>query len=428
MTETLARAEKPTALSHPEISSAEATAPTGTPNSPDETPSAPALPRVSSLAKSSTLHATKWALVIASIYILSELGSFAGLPATQMLFAAIFGLAIALSGRVSLTIPKPVQLSTQALIGVVMGGYMEFGQLKTLGPLVGPILLITAATLLISFAAGWALFRLVPDISLCTAVLGTAAGGSAAVVSLAEDLRADCRVVAFMQYFRLVLIVATTPLLVAWVFGAVPKGDSHRMRLNASFLNHYRCPSDGQRLCLITGRGDWLAGLCIAIVLCVIGIKLGQLLRFPSPATLGPMIVTAVVTSLGLSHGYVPEGILKELLFILIGLDVGLRFTRKALRQVWQIFPAILVTTVALSIVTAVIPAIAAVLLHVPQTDMYLATTPGGINAVIATASSVQSNMPLVASTQSLRLIMLVLALPLLARHLAKTVPVSPKT
>ncbi|ADG97252.1 membrane protein AbrB duplication [Segniliparus rotundus DSM 44985] len=398
---------------------------TALPRPPERSPAdtAPGLRRSRSSAKQHALSASKWAAAILGVYALAELGSFAGLPATQILFAAVLGAVVALSGRNWLVMPKKTQVATQALIGVVMGGYMQLGQLKTIGPLIGPIVVITAITLVLSIVTGWAFFRLVPGVSLGTAVLGTLAGGSAAVISAAEDLGADCRVVAFMQYFRVILIVATTPFLVAWVFGAVPKSDSRRTDLNANFFEHYRCPHNDQYFCIVTGRGDWLAGMCIAIVLCIVGVKLGQLIKLPSPATLGPMILTAIVTSTGISHGYAPDGILKELLFILIGLDVGLKFTRKSLRQVWRLFPAILVATITLAVVTALIPALMANALHVPQTDMYLATTPGGINAVIATASTVESNMPLVASTQSLRLIMLVVVLPLLARHLAKGWP-----
>lgn len=388
---------------------------------PDAPPAGPVPTKRKILAKKKLAGSAKWATVVLGVFVLAEFGASAGLPATQMLFAAVLGLGMALTGRPWVTVSKRTQMGTQALIGVVMGGYMQFSQIKNLGPLIGPIFGITFVTLLLSIVAGWVFFRVVKGVSLCTAVLGTMAGGSAAMISAAEDLNADSRVVAFMQYFRLVLIVATTPFLVTWVFGAVPSGDSRGMNLAANFFEHYRCPHDARYLCVVTGRGDWLAGVCIAAALCVVGVKLGRLLRLPSPATLGPMILTAVVTSLGVSHGYAPDGMFKEVLFILIGLDVGLKFTRRSLLQVWRLFPAILVTTVALAVATAVIPALAAIALHVPQTDMYLATTPGGINAVIATASSVDSNMPLVASTQSLRLIMLVVILPLLARQLAKT-------
>ncbi len=44
------------------------------------------------------------------------------------------------------------------------------------------------------------------------------AGGSAAIVGAAEDLGADARMVAFMQYLRLALVVLTMPLLVRFAF------------------------------------------------------------------------------------------------------------------------------------------------------------------------------------------------------------------
>ena len=50
----------------------------------------------------------------------------------------------------------------------------------------------------------------------------------------------------------------------------------------------------------------------------------------------------------------------------------------------------------------------------VPLSDAYLATTPGGINAVVASAAgSAEADMALIATVQSLRLIIVVLALPL---------------
>ncbi|MGL6234486.1 MAG: AbrB family transcriptional regulator [Segniliparus sp.] len=387
------------------------------PAAPAETP--PHREQQRLLTKKKALSALKWTAVLCGVYLLAEVGKYAGLPAAQMLIATALGLAVALSGKVWLTIPKQTQMGTQALIGVVMGGYMQLGELRALGPLITPILILTLTTLLLSIFSGWALARFSP-IDRTTAALGMMAGGSAAVISAAEDLDADPRIVAFTQYFRLVLIVMTTPFLVTWAFGTVPASDARR--LSFAFLDQYRCQGHDsvQYVCLLTGRGDWLAGVCIAVVLCIAGIKLGKAVRLPSYALLGPMVLTAVVSSLGISHGFAPDGIFKELLFILVGLDVGLRFTKDSLRRVWRLFPMICFATVALSTATALIAALAAMATGVPMTDMYLATTPGGINAVVATASSVKANMPLVASAQSLRLLMLVIVLPLLARQLTK--------
>jgi uncharacterized membrane protein AbrB (regulator of aidB expression) len=54
----------------------------------------------------------------------------------------------------------------------------------------------------------------------------------------------------------------------------------------------------------------------------------------------------------------------------------------------------------------------------IPFTEAYLATTPGGINAVLATAESTGTNVPLVSTVQSLRLFVVVLAVPLVVRAL----------
>ncbi|MFE0877193.1 AbrB family transcriptional regulator [Streptomyces smyrnaeus] len=48
-------------------------------------------------------------------------------------------------------------------------------------------------------------------------------------------------------------------------------------------------------------------------------------------------------------------------------------------------------------------------LVHIPLADAYLATTPGGINAVLATAVATHANVPLISGVQSLRLVAMVL-------------------
>jgi uncharacterized membrane protein AbrB (regulator of aidB expression) len=54
--------------------------------------------------------------------------------------------------------------------------------------------------------------------------------------------------------------------------------------------------------------------------------------------------------------------------------------------------------------------------MHIPLMDAYLATTPGGINAVLATAVATHADLPLISSVQSLRLFAVVLVTPPLLR------------
>ena len=51
-----------------------------------------------------------------------------------------------------------------------------------------------------------------------TAALGLVAGGASGIVGMARELGADDRLVAFMQYLRVLVVVLLTPLLVAVAF------------------------------------------------------------------------------------------------------------------------------------------------------------------------------------------------------------------
>lgn len=151
-------------------------------------------------------------------------------------------------------------------------------------------------------------------------------------------------------------------------------------------------------------------------VIAPLGVLLGSRLRLPSPATMGPMLVSAVLTVSGLAHGFAPSGMLRTLLFTMIGLDVGLRFSRRTVRHLRRILPAALACTLAVSAACGALAWTVSALTHIPFGDTYLATTPGGINAVLATASSAHANLPLISSVQSLRLFVMAFLAPLLIR------------
>jgi membrane AbrB-like protein len=133
------------------------------------------------------------------------------------------------------------------------------------------------------------------------------------------------------------------------------------------------------------------------------------------------MLLTIVATFAGVTHGgFAPVGPLRGLLFTSVGLDVGLRFTKKTVRHIRRLFPLVLVCTLAVSASCAVLAWALAQLTRIPFMDAYLATTPGGINAVLATAIATGANVPLISTVQSLRLIAMVLLAPLIIRMILK--------
>jgi uncharacterized membrane protein AbrB (regulator of aidB expression) len=116
-----------------------------------------------------------------------------------------------------------VHTAAQAVSEIVVGAFLDARALAAAGPALLPLLGITAVTVVLSLGAGWLLARR-SGLDLATVSLGMVAGGSAAIVGVAEDLDADSRMLAFMQYLRLILAVLTTPILVGIVFSS---GSAH---------------------------------------------------------------------------------------------------------------------------------------------------------------------------------------------------------
>jgi membrane AbrB-like protein len=112
--------------------------------------------------------------------------------------------------------------------------------------------------------------------------------------------------------------------------------------------------------------------------------------------------------------------VVRELAFGLIGLQVGLRFTPGTVRLLGRLFVPVLIALAGLLIGCAGL----AVLLHltadVSFQDAYLATTPGGLYAVLAVAFGAGANTTFILAVQALRLLVAVLLAPLAVRRLAR--------
>jgi len=80
------------------------------------------------------------------------------------------------------------------------------------------ILLITLLTTVGSIGLGLVFGRLL-RVPAATAAMGRIAGGSAGIVATSDSLGADPRLVTYMQYLRLVLVVLATPVVVKLMGG-----------------------------------------------------------------------------------------------------------------------------------------------------------------------------------------------------------------
>lgn len=324
------------------------------------------------------------------------------LPASHLLLSLVAGLGVACTGIGAGQVPRQVNLMTQALLGVVTGAYLSLVALASVGGSVGPLVAVTVGTVVISLACARVLTR-IGGLDPVTATLGASPGASAVAIASAQDLGGDAVMVAFLQYLRVASVALAAPVVANWLMTRPP---GHRPGAHEDFWR------------LVDGS-DQALGAALLAVITVVGVQAGRWLRLASPTLAGPMFLTVLLTNGGLT-GFIPSDTVQEGLFTIVGLDIGLRFTRRTLAHIRRMLPLAVATTVAVNLCCALMACSLAPWIGVPPLDAYLATSPGGINAVLACAVASHVNVPLVSSVHGLRMFAMAGLTPQLVRRLTR--------
>jgi uncharacterized protein len=345
----------------------------------------------------SSRGARRWLVLVVAVVLGSLACAAVGLPSPALFGGLVAGIAVALCTRWRLVPPGPAVSGAQGVIGVAIGAYVQSSTIRELGDHAGAIVGATLATLLLTVVAGLVLARISP-LDRATAAFGMIAGGAAGIIAAADELGADNRLVAVLQYLRVLVILVLMPLVTSVVF---PGAHS-----DASGIAGHAALS-APDLVLFVGLS--LAG----------GVLLARAVRLPAGWVLGPMLVAAALAVAGAPFAGAVPGWLQQPAFAAIGVQVGLRFTTESLRAAGRALVPGLAMILALLVGSALLGLALAPLAHVSRLDAYLATTPGGLYAVLATAVGSGANTTFVLSLQVLRLFVMLLAAPVLARWLA---------
>jgi len=334
------------------------------------------------------------ALVVGVTVLLSIVLTLVHVPSAPLFASLLGGMAHALTSDTVLALPAWSFRVGQALVGIVIGSLVSLSSLADLGPALLPIVAVTAGTVVISLLAG-RLLAVREHVSEVTGAFAMIAGGASGVVAVARDLGADDRVVTVVQYLRVFVVLMTMPLVTAVVFHP----------------DH--------------GRGTFSAGgesltpdLAFTLLALAGGLALARLVPISTAALLGPLAVAVALTATGwLGTPAVPVP-LQWLAYAVIGVQVGLRFTRASLASIARMLPVVLLLIAGMVAATALMGALLAWLTPVDGLTAYLATTPGGLFAVLATAADSGSDVTYVMAVQLFRLIVILALTPLLARSL----------
>lgn len=336
-----------------------------------------------------------WTALVAASGALAYGLAVAHFPAALLLGPMLAAIAFGVGGA-GLGVPKPGFLAAQAMIGCLVAKAVTTEIVATITEDGWLILAVVLVTVVAGAVVGWALTRLriLPG---TTAAWGSSPGGAAAMVAMSEEYGADPRLVAFMQYVRVVAVVlsasAVARLLTDVTAPAAPAPDA-------------------------TPPLAVLATLAVAAA----GFGLASLLRMPAAALIGPMLLGALLHALGLVSMALPMPLL-DLAYATIGWYVGLRFRRETLRETVVALPGILVATVAVIALCAVWAYGLTRLLPIDFLTAYLATSPGGLDSVAIIAVGSKADVSFVLAVQTLRLFVVLLTGPLLAKWIAKGAP-----
>lgn len=319
-----------------------------------------------------------------------------GVPSAALFAALVVGIALALANLAPAAVHRTVGVAAQGVLGVYIGTMVSRDAVGALGPDWPIVLAVAVATLVLSALAGL-LLGLRRDVTPLTGSLALVAGGASGLVAIARELGGDERMVSVVQYLRVGLVTASMPVVVTLVFQA---DKSHPV---ATPLSQ-------------TAPAPWYLSLVVLAVLMVAGTLVGKLIRLPGAGLLGPLALTVALQLSGIPFDLSVPALLVQAGYLIIGWQAGLAFTRESLRSVGRALPAAVALIVVLTVATAGLGVLLAHFAGLTPLEGYLATSPGGVYAVLATAVETGSNVTFIIAAQVVRILLMLFAAPLLAK------------
>lgn len=341
----------------------------------------------------------QWLSLLALATVISWLWGAAGLPAALLFGPVISGIVFGVN-EVRLTVPRWSYVGAQAVIGALVSAAITPAIIATLAHDSLLFVVVTLTTVLGAAALGWVVSRagLIPG---ATAVYGISPGAANAMVVIGEAEGADTRMVAFMQYSR-VLLVALAAALVA------------RFWANTS-MTHASTAS-------LLAPVHWGSLLEVG-VLAALGQQLARKLRLQAWALLGPMLVLSALHAAGWLTIDLPRWLLITA-YTFLGWHIGLGFRREALVHAGKALPAVAGAALGLLAFCGLLAWCLTQVAHVDALTAYLATSPGGLDSVaIIAASTPRVDLPFVLALQSVRLLTVIGVAPFISRLVVRHSP-----
>ncbi|MFT9015729.1 MAG: AbrB family transcriptional regulator [Acetobacter sp.] len=339
----------------------------------------------------------RWTALVSGSLLLAWLMEKAGMPAAFLLAPMIVAIGASLNGF-HFHINKILVLLAQSITGCLVASYLTQKSVRFIWS--HPVLMVlsVAGTFVAAMVCGLVLAK-VTRLPREVALWGSMPGMAATVLAIAEEEDIDGRVVALVLYTRVLLVVALVSVL-ASVFGH--GGPAHLQLLQEATFS---------------STAQW------AILVPVIGISvlIGRTGVFPLATTLIPVVLISIIETM-LGRRLLVPFYLVQAAFVVIGFQIGLRFTRDLIRKALTIVPMIIMSNTLLVIFSLGGAKLLSWLFGLDLVTATLAAVPGSFESVVGLALSNNADMSVVFALQTARIFCVVFIGPALVRWTIKNV------
>ena len=339
----------------------------------------------------------QWMGLIAVSFLVTAFLSWAGLPAALLLGPMISSIIFGLSDS-GLRLPPLALFAGQAIIGCMVARVLEPNLLGFFANEWPKVLLGVAVTVFSGGMVGFLMARY-SSLPALTSAWGSAPGAAAVMVVYAGEFGADMQMVALMQYLRVIIVVLSASTISHLVFGVeTPPGTVS--------------PAASQ---LSASWGDFAITLGVAVA----GGWLGRRLKVPGGVLLIPLIACTVLKMTGCITVTLPPWLL-AISYAVLGWYIGLGFNRRLFFHAVRVMPQIITSALFIVSFCGIFAWLMSILTNVDALTAFLATSPGGIDAVAIIAVASHANISLVMATQIMRFFAVLATGPAIARWISR--------
>lgn len=339
----------------------------------------------------------QWGLLIAAGLALTYLLRLVSFPAASLIAPVIVATVLGIRGA-TVRVPPHLHRLGQGVVGCLIAQYLSHEILAGIAEHWAAVTAFISLTFAISCFVGWMVGqfgRMDPEVS----IWGFLPGMAGTMIAMSHERGLDSRVVAFIQILRVVAVILSVASL-SWAISA--EGPAAPGTLRAP----------------VTAVGLGLTG-----AMCGIALLSARYLAFiPASATLVPMLGAAALRLSGLPEPALPGWLLLPA-YLILGSQVGLRFTPQLLASVARSFWPVLGGVALLLALCMVSGAVLAQIVGESLLTGVLSTIPGSIETVALITVNTGANLSFVMTLQVVRLFAVVLAGPAIARWMTAHLP-----